>query len=64
MYRTNDPFADLDRWEWEKERRLNKLPKCSECGEHIQSEYAYQFNGEYICPDCLAAHKVDIEEEW
>ena len=58
---------NYDLWkdhEWEKERRLKRLPKCIECGEPIQSDHAYQFEGKFICPDCMEYHKVDIEEEW
>lgn len=56
---------NYDMWkehEWEKERWLKKRPICHECGEHIQEDYAWQFNGKYICEECLNQHKVEIEE--
>lgn len=45
-----------DMWEQresEKERELQKLPVCSECGEPIQTEICFEFDDELICPDCL-----------
>ena len=51
--RMNDPLDDYDRYDAEIERKLARMPKCSECGEHIQDEKYYDFNGKYICPQCL-----------
>lgn len=59
-----DNYEMWKQYEWEKERRLNRLPFCRECGEHIQSDYAYQFEGKYICPDCVEGHRVEVKEEW
>lgn len=47
---------NYDLWkqhEAEKEEWLNKLPVCFECGEHIQDEYCFEINGEYICERCM-----------
>lgn len=47
---------NYDLWkqhEAEKEEALAKLPKCSECGEHIQDDYYYDINGYIICESCL-----------
>ena len=59
-----DNYEMWKQHEWEKERRLKRLPICRECGEHNQSDYAYQFEGKYICPDCVEFHRVEVEEEW
>jgi formylmethanofuran dehydrogenase subunit E len=53
MYRTDNPFADFDRWDAEQEAKLEKLPKCSYCCEHIQDEYLYEINDELVCEECL-----------
>lgn len=37
----------------ELQKELEKLPKCSECGEHIQDEYCFEVNDEYICERCM-----------
>lgn len=57
---------NYDLWkdhEEEKERRLKRRPICAECGEHIQDEYGYQFNGAWLCADCLEDYKVEIRED-
>lgn len=48
-----DNYGRWEQHEAEQQRLLDKLPICSECGEHIQAEECYEFNGKYICPDCL-----------
>ncbi len=63
MYYTNDPVADFLRHDAEQEAELQKLPKCKECGEPIQTDYAYGINGKYICEHCLEAYyRVPIED--
>lgn len=51
--RTDDPFADFDRWDAEQQARLDKLPICAECGEPIQTDEYYEINDEPVCPECL-----------
>ncbi|WP_407399636.1 hypothetical protein [Treponema sp.] len=47
----------------QKEAALARLPVCSECGEHIQDEYAYYINAEWICADCMESFRREIYEE-
>lgn len=54
--RTDNPLADFDRWEEEKERAIAKLPRCDYCNEPIQDDYCYDLDGEVICEDCLNRH--------
>lgn len=53
MYRTDDPCADFDRFEAEREAEESLLPICSECGERIYDCFAYVINDEVICEDCM-----------
>lgn len=54
MYRTDDPARDFDRWEESRQRALDRLPVCCECGEHIQTDEYYELDaGKYVCPACL-----------
>lgn len=63
FYRTDDPFADFDRWDAEQTAKLEKLPKCEECGEPIQDDCYYEINGECVCPECLDNnHKHWVED--
>lgn len=56
MYYTDDPVADYERYSADQERELDRLPKCSECGEAIQDEYCYLINDEAICESCMNEH--------
>jgi formylmethanofuran dehydrogenase subunit E len=47
--------------EAEQEKALSKLPECSECGEKIQEDDCYEFNGELFCNDCMDSHRVNTE---
>ena len=54
MYmRTDDPERDYDRYDAECEDRLDRLPRCIDCGEPIQDEYLYDLNGDIFCEECL-----------
>ena len=53
VYRTDDPHKDFDRWDAEQTAKLEKLPKCSHCDEHIQDDYLYEINDELICEECI-----------
>ncbi len=63
MYYTDEPIADFNRYDSEKEAELEKLPTCYECGEKIQDEYCYEVNEELICPDCMERnHRKWVED--
>ena len=47
---------NYDLWEQherERERELQRLPKCWDCDEHIQDDHYYMIDGKPVCPDCL-----------
>lgn len=50
---TNNPLADFLNHDREQEAQLQKMPVCEYCDEHIQDEYCYYINGEFICPGCM-----------
>lgn len=63
MIWTDDPVMDAERYEAEREEALKRLPVCCECGEPIQTDECYDFEGELICPDCLSDnHRKWVEE--
>ena len=60
MYDNYDAWRSHDD---EQQRQLERLPVCMECDEHIQEEYCYEFNGEYLCLRCLIEHhRVSVDE--
>ena len=57
MYRTDDPCADYDRFDAEREAALELLPVCCECGERIEDDFCFQINDEIICEDCMEQYR-------
>ena len=54
MYRTDNPHADHDRYEARRQRALDRLPRCCECGGPIQTDEFYELDeGKIVCPACL-----------
>lgn len=64
MYYTDDPIADFNHWDMERERRREQLPCCEECGEHIQQEDAVYLDDKWYCDDCLKKARKTIEVDW
>lgn len=64
FYRTDDPLADFDRWDAEQQAALDKLPKCAECGEPIQSEKCFDLGNGVICEDCLENNHTHWTEDY
>lgn len=55
FFRSDDPAADFDRQDMEKERKLARLPICEgyKCGKRIQDEEYYDVHGEILCEECM-----------
>lgn len=63
MFYTDDPVKDYENYDRAQAELLERLPVCSECGEHIQDEHCYEFGGELICPDCVENnHRKNTED--
>ena len=45
----------------QQQAELDKLPKCCECGEPIQTEFFYEIDGDLYCPECMDDHKKWID---
>lgn len=51
------------RYDAERERELDRMPKCAECGEPIQDEHCYKFGHEFYCEQCVKDnHRVWTDE--
>lgn len=57
-----DNYDAFCQHEAEQQAKLDKLPKCCECGERIQTEDYYEFNDELYCLDCVEEHRRWIED--
>lgn len=64
MFYTDDPERDFLRHDAKKQRELERLPKCAECGEPIQSERCYEVDGGLICQDCLENNHMRWVEDY
>lgn len=50
-FRSDDPERDFQRDDARKERELEKMPKCSHCGQPIQDGYLWDIEGELYCEE-------------
>lgn len=64
MYFTDDPVADFCRFDAERQRELDMLPRCSECGEPIMTDELYEINDELICPDCMENNHRKLVDDY
>ena len=53
MMWTDDPVKDYERYDAQRCAELERLPVCDECGNPIQDEEYYEFDGTLICEECL-----------
>lgn len=44
-----------------QEQELEKRPVCDDCGEPIQTDVFYEFNGLRYCPECVALYHLVFE---
>lgn len=60
LFWSDDPERDADRYYNEQEKWLLSRPVCCSCEEHIQDDYAYFIDDEWICEDCLKYFKKEV----
>ena len=64
MYYTDDPIADYERYDADRERALGKLPRCCDCGEYIQDEEYYDIDDNLFCEKCLNNNFKKLTENY
>ena len=50
---TDDPIADFNYHERQQQAELDRLPRCSECGEPIQDDFLGDIEGTIYCLECF-----------
>lgn len=67
MLWTDDPLADFDRWDAEREREreeiMARLPVCAECDQPLEDDFGYYINGEWICEACMDSYRKEVYPE-
>lgn len=53
IFRSDDPIADFNRQEANRNAWLKKRPVCCHCGHHIQDENIYDIEGNLLHEDCM-----------
>lgn len=62
-YYSDNPVLDALRHDTAQEIALNKLPKCTCCGEPIQQDDAFCIDGQYWCDNCMEDMRVELNSE-
>lgn len=63
MYLSDNPIADFDRYDAERQREEDRLPVCEICGEPIQDDYLYDLEGTLVCEECLKSeYRKPVED--
>ena len=57
--RTGDPVSDAGHYYDELDSRLERMPECENCGDHITTEYLYVVDGKVYCEDCMNDFRKD-----
>lgn len=57
-------LRDWERRDREQTRALSRSPKCTYCGEPIQGDFVFIFDGgKQICEDCLnEEHRFYVDD--
>lgn len=61
MMCTDNPVRDAGAYFDDLEDELEKMPVCSECGEHIQQDEAVYIGGNWYCDGCIDKCRVSTE---
>lgn len=62
MIWTDDPVMDAANYEAERERKMQELPICDFCGDHITDDSYHEIRGLNICDRCLEEHRKNTPE--
>lgn len=61
-YRSDNPFADFDRWDADQQEQMDRLPHCECCREPIV-DYVWEIDGQILCEECAKEeYRKDAED--
>ena len=52
VFYSDDPLADFEAWDKHQNEQLEKLPKCAQCGHHIQDDRLLNIHGDLFHISC------------
>jgi transposase len=62
IFRSNDPIADFQRRERERQEWEDSLPHSDHCDEPVD-DYVYDIDGEILCIQCMIdKYRRDAED--
>lgn len=61
---TDNPIADFERHDREKEKALSMLPVCECCGNPIQQKKAVYYNDQWCCKECEEIFWLNIRDDF
>ena len=62
IFPSSDPIRDFERFDVERQSKLERLPKCTDCGEPIVSDTFYEIGIDRLCESCLNNHRRWTDE--
>ena len=62
MIWTDDPVMDAANYEAERAAKMQELPICDFCGNHITDDSYHEIRGLNICDRCLEDHRKNTPE--
>lgn len=60
MFWSDNPIADFNRYDREREAEEARYPKCDNCGEPMFEHY-YDLGDIKVCPECITEYRCEVE---
>ncbi len=60
---SGDPLRDAERRDYRQSRALSRYPRCTLCGQHIQTDTICKIDENvYACEDCIQNRTQHLDE--
>jgi formylmethanofuran dehydrogenase subunit E len=65
FFNVPDNYDQWKKHQAEEDEWLESMPKCAECGEHIQDKIVIRVNGSPVCRHCAdCVHGIELENNY